>query len=580
MSDRQRTRFDRMSIRQRVVTTSAALHPDAPRRQEGGKEDIDNFYYRQFSPLDEKQMGNDTSRAEFGKSRPQSKEKTHRRQRHLTTDTIPDLKESFESVYSESDGESTQEESCRVSRSKRSSRAACWGGWIVDAVPYIFSHKKPLLIVDCSMSDDSDFFGLEEPLSPKAQLDPKKVILDRLSKEGASQESQGRLDVALECYERYLKLSEASDKKAGHGHFLVGVVCWKRGEYEESLHNLSEALQIFKEAVLNGDMTLALHNDIIDVMLAMSKTYVSQGYRRLARKCSKQALHFLGTDNVHDGPKSKLIRAKVLHSLGVIDKESGNIKSSMRNFHEVLSLQREILGRYHVDIAATLLSFGSLYEKLGRYPEAQSYYVEAFEIYRSQNENTSSTMDMGVALTSIGWIQYLSSDFDGALRVYQNAVAYLRLTLGSNHRNVASVLIQTGMVHFQQENLKQALRVYNEALQIQREALGDNHEDVALSLSHIGSTLEGLGDFENALECVSHSLLIYTTLFGRQNLQVALTLLHLAGIYHQMDETSSSIACYTDALGVYKANGIEAHDARVLLIESVLQDLNQGISSN
>jgi tetratricopeptide (TPR) repeat protein len=580
MSDRQRIRFDRMSIRQRVVTTSAALHPDAPRRQERGKEDIDSFYYRQScSPLDEEQMGNETSRADPGKSRPQSKEKIHSRQRDLTTDTIPDVEESFDS---EIDDESKQEESCRVSScSQRSSRAACWGGWIVDTVPYIFSHKQPLLVVDGSMSNDADFFGLEGPRWPKGQLDPKEVMLDRLSKEGASQESQGRLDVALECYERYLKLTETSDKKAGHGHYLVGVVRWKRGEYEESLHNLSEALQIYKEAVLSGDMTLALQNDMIDVMLAMSKTYVSWGHRRLARKCSKQALHFLGTgDNVHDGPKSKLIRAKVLHSLGLIDKDRGDIKSSMRNFLEALSLQREILGRYHVDIAATLLSFGSLYEKLGRYPEAQSYYLEAFEIYRSQNENTSSTTDMGVALTSIGWIRYLSSDFDGALRVYQNAVAYLRLTLGSNHRNVASVLIQTGMVHFQQGNLKQALRVYNEALQIQREVLGDYHEDVALSLSHIGSTLEGLGDFENALECVRHSLLIYTTLFGSQHVQVALTRVHLAGVYHQMDETSLSTACYMEASNVYKANGVEKHDDRVLLIESALQELNQGILSN
>jgi tetratricopeptide (TPR) repeat protein len=578
-SDRQRTRFDRMSIHQRVVTTtSAALHP------EGGKEDIDSFYYRHFSRLDdEEQMGNETSRADPGKSSPQSKWKTHRRQRHLTTDTIPDLKESFDSVYSESDDESKkQEESCRISSSKRPSRAACWGGWIVDAVPFIFSHKQPLLVVDGSMSDDADFFGLAEPLSPKeAQLDPKEVMLNRLSKEGARLESQGRLDVALECYERYLKLTETFDKKAGHGHYLVGVVRWKRGEYEESLHNLSEALQIFKEAVLNGDTTLALHNDIIDVMLAMSKTYLSQGHRRLARKCSKRALHFLGTgDDVRDGPKSKLTRAKVLHSLGVIDKDSGNFKGSMRNFHEALSLQREILGRYHVDIAATLLSFGSLCEKLGRYPESQSYYLEAFEIYQLQNENTSSTSDMGVTLTSIGWIRYLSSDFDGALRVYQNAVAYLRLTLGSNHRNVASVLIQTGMVHFQQGNLKQALQVYNEALQIQREALGDNHEDVALSLSHIGSTLEGLGDFENALECVSHSLRIYTTLFGSQHLQVALTLVHLAGVYDQMDDTSLSVACYMEASIVYKANGVEKHYDRVLLIESALQELNQGIRSN
>jgi tetratricopeptide (TPR) repeat protein len=577
MSDTEGYKRDRRSIHQRVVTMSNASHPDAPRRRRGKKQDIDNFYYRQFGPLDENQMGNETSQVHPKKSGLLRNEKTRRRQRCFSSDTIPDLKESFDS---DSDEESKQEKSSRVSSSKRSSRSACWGGWIVDTVPFLFDHKNPLLVVDGSMSNDTEFAGVAKSPSPKAQLDPKEIILDRLLKEGASLESQGRLDEALQCYERYLKFTEVSSKKAGHGHTLVGVVRWKRGEYEESLHNLSEALQIYKEAVQNGDLTLTLHDDIIDVMLAMSQTYLSTGDRRLARKCSKQALHFLGTDDVHDGRKTKLMRAKVLHSLGIIDKHSGHIESSMRHFHEALSVQREILGRYHVDIAATLLSFGSLYEKLGRYPESQSCYLEAFEIYRSQNETVSSTTDMGVALTSIGWIRYLSGDLEGALRVYQNALTYSRLTLGSNHRNVASVLIQTGMVHVQQGNLKQALLVYQEALRSQREVLGDNHEDVALSLCHIGSTLEGLGNLEMALQCVSHSLLIYKGLFGTQHLQVALTLVHLAGLHQQMDENKLSIACYMDASNAYKANGVGTHDARVLLIESALQELNQMIRSN
>jgi hypothetical protein len=52
------------------------------------------------------------------------------------------------------------------------------------------------------MSDDADFFD-PEPLRPKVQLDPKGGDAARPNvKEGASQESQGRLDVALDCYER------------------------------------------------------------------------------------------------------------------------------------------------------------------------------------------------------------------------------------------------------------------------------------------------------------------------------------------------------------------------------------------
>lgn len=584
MSDRDRITFDSMSMQQREVKPTDASHSSAPHQREGRKEDNDNCYYRPCNPPVEKKMGNEASLVEVSEDlRIVFNEKIHRRERRATSGTV-DLRESFDS---ESDDESKQKERSRVTGAKkRSSREACWGGWIVGKAPFSFLNKQePLLVVDDTMDDfesnDADFSVPAKPLSPiAAQLNPNEVYLDQLWREGARLERQGSLDAALDCYMRYLEHNEMSEKKAGHGHYLVGVVQWKRGEYEDSLLNLSEALQIYKEAVLDGDFTL--HDDIIEVMLAMSKTYLSTGNRRVARKCSKQALHFLGTDHVHvrDGRNTKLIRAKVLHSLGTIDANSGDIKSAMGNFNKALSLQREVLGRWHVDVAATLLSFGSLYEKLGRYTESQSYYLEAFTIYRSQNEQVSSSADMGVALTSIGWIRYLSGDYQGALRLYQNALAYFRLTLGNNHRNVASVLIQMGMAHTHQGNLKQALRVYKEALRSQREALGDDHEDVALSLCHMGSTLEGLGDLVKALQCVNCALLIYTKLFGTQHLHVALTLVHLASLYQQLDDNTSSMACYMDALNVYKAIGVDAHDARVLSVELALQALQPVIGAN
>lgn len=486
--------------------------------------------------------------------------------RRDTADTM--LLKEADSLDAESDEE--KEESER--RSPGSSRPACWGRWIVDAVPYIFNRKlSALCIMDVAMTNDSEkSLPLPaKPVSHRVLLEPQEVMMDRLSREGDFLERHGQLDAALESYLKCLGLNELQTTRIGHAYYQVGALQWKRGAYEESIHNLDEALYIYQEAVMKR--VGSLPEDIIEVLLSMTKTYISMGNRQLAKMSSKQALQMTSSPDVREKRSTKLQRAKAFHLLGKIDETIGNVKRAMSNFNEALHLQRAILGSSHVDVAATLLSFGSLCEKLNRYPEAQCHYVEAYEIYNSQTEHLSSGVDMGVALTNIGWIRYLLGDYEGSLQVYQEALNYLRQTLGDDHRNIASVLIQTGMVYVQQGNLEEALQVYSEALGTQRKALGDDHEDVLLSFCHMGSTLQLLGHWKKALQYVSHALSIQRKAFGTDNLHVAGTLVHLASIYHGIGDKDSSISCYTDALEIYKSNKLDAHDARVLQAGSALQ---------
>jgi hypothetical protein len=58
-----------------------------------------------------------------------------------------------------------------------------------------------------------------------------------------------------------------------------------------------------------------------------------------------------------------------------------------------------------IDIAAVLLSLGSLYEKACHHEKALECFTEAHALYNSSA--STSAVDKGVALTNIGWVQYL-----------------------------------------------------------------------------------------------------------------------------------------------------------------------------
>ena len=77
------------------------------------------------------------------------------------------------------------------------------------------------------------------------------------------------------------------------------------------------------------------------------------------------------------------------------------IRSQKKTELIVLSIQREILGKDHPDIANSLANLASLHEELQEYPEAVKYYQEALGIIRNiygEQNSTFATILKGLAI--------------------------------------------------------------------------------------------------------------------------------------------------------------------------------------
>jgi tetratricopeptide (TPR) repeat protein len=389
--------------------------------------------------------------------------------------------------------------------------------------------------------------------------------------QGSFYERHGSLAKALQSYQS--SLQELSDLSLLAGtHYRVGVVQWKKGAYDDSLHSFKQSLATYHLKACAGS-----DEDIAQVYLSIGRVYASKGKHRKAKKSFKLALKLIVLDEVLDhncevSNRVQVLYAKILLAYGSILVEDFDYATATNLFDDALAIQKEVLGDMHVDVASTLLSFGSLNEKLEKLEDANTCYWEAFQIYRSAD---SSAVDMGVTLTSIGWIYYQQHNLESAMHAYQDALDLLLPKLGDNHRNVASVRIQIGMVHIQKNELDLALEQYKEALRAQRIALGDEHKDVAITLSLIGATLESQGRFNKAIEFVDRALCIRKKDFGPSHLHVGTTLAQLGELYKIADRPEAAAQCLRDAVSVFRANQVDGKNPCLVQSKRTLRNLRR-----
>mmetsp|Transcript_6539 Transcript_6539/g.16285 ORF Transcript_6539/g.16285 Transcript_6539/m.16285 type:complete len:714 (-) Transcript_6539:230-2371(-) len=132
---------------------------------------------------------------------------------------------------------------------------------------------------------------------------------------------------------------------------------------------------------------------------------------------------------------------------------------AMAYYQEALTVQRNVLGPRHVQVAETVYRIGNVHASRGFLELAELCYHEALGVYRHHREETCSTPEAGqdsnasiladeaTVLASLGWIFLLRREGDKAYRTTNEALRSTIHALGPSHRNVASLQHQMTCIH-------------------------------------------------------------------------------------------------------------------------------------
>jgi len=166
-----------------------------------------------------------------------------------------------------------------------------------------------------------------------------------------------------------LTLDPLATKRTGSEHnvlyctVLIGMakVNFKMGRFEEVLAALGQAKQLLDSSIaLESPLQIELRI-VYGHLRAFAGEYA--GARRLYMQCLERAVVLFGS-------KTHAMVAYLLHKVGSMERELGNLAKSSAYLEEALYSRLKIFKDDHPDVAATELVKGTMLISLGRYDEA------------------------------------------------------------------------------------------------------------------------------------------------------------------------------------------------------------------
>jgi len=175
---------------------------------------------------------------------------------------------------------------------------------------------------------------------------------------------------------------------------------------------------------------------------------------------------------IHEKKKDKNY-SKFLFELGFVNHEMGNDRQAIDYFEQALTIDKEIYGDKHPNIATTLNNIGSAWDALGEHKKAIGYFEQALtidkEIYGDKHPNIATTLNnIGSAWDALG-------EHKKAIEYFEQALTIDKEIFGEKHPSVARDINNIGGAWLGLKDFKRAKEYFQKAYEILREFYSDDH---------------------------------------------------------------------------------------------------------
>ncbi|MFN7935245.1 MAG: CHAT domain-containing protein [Bryobacteraceae bacterium] len=315
-----------------------------------------------------------------------------------------------------------------------------------------------------------------EPFRRVAEGNEKAGNLSRASiawnNLGASYLYLGEFRLAIDSYEKALRLREQIKDRFGQGLTLSGIasVEWRQGEVQRAIDLYNQALGLFREEKALPQQADVLSNmglvfaDIGDEASARQRYGEALQLWRVAKDKAGESRTLNNLGMLKNGTaalqqslalaeevKDQRGRAYALHNLGDAHAAGGALGKADEAYRISLELKREIGDRG--GIAATLQSQGRLRLRQKDTAGAVALLKDALAMYRAiedRNGEAATLADLAYALRATGALDQAAEQAESALALTESSRAELlapnlRMSFLSSRRDVYHLLTDIRM---------------------------------------------------------------------------------------------------------------------------------------
>jgi tetratricopeptide (TPR) repeat protein/CHAT domain-containing protein len=243
------------------------------------------------------------------------------------------------------------------------------------------------------------------------------------------------------------------------------------------------------------------------------------------------------------------VDAADLHALANKYLEEADYATAERLALRALAARRDLLGPRHPDVAASLLTLGTVLQTTGRDTEAEAAYEEALAIAQ---ETADAGATAGAALAGLAVVRGAAGDLTAAERLQREALEVARREYGSTGPVYTRALANLAIALTEQGRLDDAEPLLREAVDL-ADAAGERSIELAEAAAALGELHRRRGDFAAAEPLLERAFEIRREKLGRGHPSTAKSLHNLGLLLYEMGRPAAAAPRLEEALSSLRA---------------------------
>jgi len=246
-------------------------------------------------------------------------------------------------------------------------------------------------------------------------------------------------------------------------------------------------------------------------------------------------------------PRSPVDAAAYLFSQGLKQFQSRQYEAALASWQQAATLYQQFGDRQQQ--GRILGNIGAIYQGLGDYTQAQTYFEQSLNIAETIGDTTGESL----ALNNLGYLYSNRGNYSAAIAIRQRARSLAQAR--GNRQDESDSLNGLGIVYKAQGNYDEAIRHFKLALEIAREiGAGTGEAEV---LGNLGNVAAERGEYREALAYYEQCLQVMERLGDRRSQGIVRQ--RLGNVYLDLGNLDAAYRYYQESLTLVR----EVRDVRL-----------------
>ena len=322
----------------------------------------------------------------------------------------------------------------------------------------------------------------------------------------------------------------------------IGAFYRITGEYKKSENYLIESLKIQKK--ISGEDNLQYAYSLIN----LSNLYSDINMFEISLEQLSKSIDII-YKNIGENNEDYLV---ALNNIAGIYLEMGNYELAEKKYLEVLNGIKKLKGEINEDYARCLGNLGVIYTTNEDFFEANRLLTKSSEIYKIVLGQNHYLYARSLMSTLNLIFESSNSDYQIQLSYCNEALEIYKESLGKEHPEYSSCMVQLGQIHLRFGNYKNAEMCFEKAKDIYKSTYGYYHGEVSYLKTLIGNLYADMGNYTDAKSEYLEVININEKIYGINHPRYSVSLYNIGRIYFFMNDLNNAELYFKKALRINK----------------------------